>query len=137
MAEQWTKFEMESKYKKFNTPGDEVIGRVTAIVDGRFGAEVSIAQATGKKTKVTCVSAQLRAWSEHIEVGEVWRIRFVSQDEGRDGQQGMKRFEFYQNPKQAKSAPRATAPVRGEGREPGDDNDLDDEADEPPFTRSP
>jgi hypothetical protein len=92
---EWVEVAIPSKYFRFSEPGQEIQGRVKSIDAGKYGKEVVLLLASGKTTTLTCSSAELRAWAEDVvAVGEQWRIVFTSQADGKNGQQGMKRFKF-------------------------------------------
>ena len=134
MAPQWKTFEVPSKFYKFTKEGEELTAWVVEKTEGKFGLEVTLALPSGRTTILSCSSAQLAAWAEHVETGETWRIKYLGQAEGRDGNQGLKKFAFEVQTGKAAKAP-VTAPARGEVREPGEDDDLGDDG-ESPFTRS-
>jgi hypothetical protein len=118
--------EVPSRFTKFNTPGQSVAGTIVALdPKGKFGTEVSLKLDSGDETVISCSSARLAEWAQVIAVGQKWKVTFVGQSAGKEGQQGAKQFRFAMAPTKA-APPRRTEPVRDEPREPGEDDDVGD-----------
>jgi hypothetical protein len=109
-------FEPPSKFFKFKSPGDSLTGRVEVIeLAGKFGPEINFAVEGGGTTTLSCSSAALESWGHTAEVGEEWRITFVSQAEDLNGKTGAKKFRFSESRKQQEARAKRRAAGRSAG----------------------